>query len=195
MELNKLIIKVYSNVKKDSKIIYCFGHHESNIKCIADKINNLNSEVYILGNCNPVSGILDFKNNFKIYKENNILVKPIRCPDLPMVNTKVESDLIIDWAIKHNIKKISICSPPYHLLRAFMTLVSSSIIKNYNISIFPYSGMIDDWNKIVVCHQGTHKESFSDMIDFELERINKYIDKGDILTPKCILEYMDKRNI
>jgi hypothetical protein len=164
---------------------------------MANKINNLNlnSDVYILGNSNPVSDILDFKNNFKIYKDNNILVKPIACPDLPMINTKVESDLIIDWAIKHNIKKIGICSPPYHLLRAFMTLVSSSIIKNYNISIFPYSGMIDDWNKIVVCHQGTHKESFSDMIDFEIERINKYIKKGDILTYKYILEYMDKRDI
>lgn len=195
MELNKLIIKVYSNFKKDTEIIYCFSHHESNIKCICNKVINLNSKVYILGNPTSVSGINNFESNKEIYKQNNITVDSIPCPNLPIINTKIESDLIIDWAIKYNLKEIGICSPPYHLLRAYMTLVSSSIKKNYNINIFPFSGITDDWNKKVVCHQGKNTESFNEMIDLELVRINNYTKKGDILEVKYILEYMDKRNI
>ena len=37
------------------------------------------------------------------------------------INTKIESNSVLEWCIKQNIKNIIICAPIFHIVRAYMT--------------------------------------------------------------------------
>ena len=52
---------------------------------------------------------------------------------------------------------------------------------------------LNKWSDITITHQGRNRNSFNNFINIELERIEKYILKGDISKPHIIWDYMLKR--
>jgi hypothetical protein len=49
------------------------------------------------------------------------------------------------------------------------------------------------WQEEVIHSQGTLKAKRRDLIQEELERIEKYQKKGDLTTPEQVLSYLNKR--
>jgi hypothetical protein len=110
---------------------------------------------------------------------------------LDSINTRIESEALVNWISSNNIHELVICAPPYHTLRAFMTLVSVCIEHNINTKIYVINGKVNDWNDITITHNGTTKMSFNSVIQLELERIKKYTEKGDIYTCDKIWSYIE----
>lgn len=177
-------------------VIYCFAHNDINIPYIAQHIKLLSNiyPVYILENINNMSGVSECKSVEKLYNSFSIPIKFIPY-DNNWINTKIESKAVIDWCIKNKIKNIIICAPIFHIVRAYMTMVSSQLDKGHNIdiNIYAQSAPIDKWSNTTITHQGKSINSFNNFIRIELDRIDEYALKGDIKDPQTIWEYMMKR--
>ena len=190
---------IYDIIPKDlieNTIIYCFSHNDINIPHMAKHIQLISGiyPTYILNNPVYMSGVSDCNTVGKLYHSYSI---PINFIDYEnnWINTKIESISVIDWCIKKKIKNIIICAPIFHIVRAYMTTVSSLLDKEPNIdmNIYATSAPIDKWSNTTITHQGKNINSFNNFIGIELDRIEEYVIKGDIKDPSIIWDYMMKR--
>lgn len=154
--------------------------------------NNItDKKLCILNNKHAMSGISSCDDISSVYMSYNFEVETIPYDaSLNSINTRTESEALVDWISENNIQHIAICAPPYHTLRAFMTSVSVCIERGLNIKIYTINGMVDDWNDITITHNGDTKTSFNNAIELELERIQKYTEKGDICDCGKIWNYI-----
>lgn len=204
MELAKLSTRILCDNIPESvllyskTIIYCFAHNDINLPLITKSVFELkkkyNIPCYILNNKEFMSGVSKYDEVKDYYLKNNINVLPISYNN-NWINTKIESDAVIDWCIDKNIKNIIICAPVFHITRAYMTIVSSLIDINRNlINIYSLPAKIDDWKNTTITHQGKNINSFNNFIEVELDRIIQYSEKKDIKKPEIIWEYIMNRN-
>lgn len=199
MELFKLNTRLFSmpnEIKNDtSTLVYCFAHHENNIFNIVDGLKQHSiTNIYILQNQTEMSGIDDYKKNSSHYKSFDISTSFIPFSD-STINTKNESDTVIQYALTNNIKKIFICAPTFHILRAAMTIISSAIIINADIKFTVLVPPMENKNwleKSFTTHQGESNEKSGELLELELDRIYSYINKGDIKPANEIWKYLDK---
>lgn len=190
----RICLDIIPNKLDGKTVIYCFAHNNINLKLIADAIKDKSIiyQTYILNNKKYMSGVSQGVEVENFYKSNNINVKLIEYNE-DWINTKIESNCVIDWAHKNEVKNIIICAPVFHIVRAFMTIVSSIIEKNININIYALPAMVNNWNNETISHQGLNKTSFNNFIQIELDRIIKYTEKGDIKEPEEIWKYILNR--
>ena len=40
------------------------------------------------------------------------------------INTKIEPDAVVNWAVERGLTELVVCAPPFHIVRASMTLIS-----------------------------------------------------------------------
>ena len=142
-----------------------------------------------------MSGVSECNTVERLYNNFDIPIKFIQYEN-NWINTKIESIAVIDWCIENKIKNIIICAPIFHIVRAYMTMVSSQLEKesNIDINIYAQSAPIDKWSNTTITHQGENINSFNNFIRIELDRIDEYILKGDIKCPQQIWDYMMKRD-
>lgn len=197
MDLTQLSIRILYDIIPDSLLdnntaIYCFAHNDINIPFIATTIQPFSNRfpIYILKNIGYMSGVSDYKDVIALYNSFDISTKVIEYND-NWINTKIESNAVISWCASNNIKNLIISAPIFHIIRAYMTIVSS--LSDHNINIYAIPVKINQWSNITITHQGKNRNSFNNFIKIELERIEKYILKGDILQPNIIWDYMLKR--
>jgi len=127
-------------------------------------------------------------------------VLPLNIPIPPnpkdsWINTYSESEALVDFALKENRVTWYVVAPPFHLLRSFMTVASSSIRRGSKISFYAYPGAPQEWDEFVLHSQGKEKGTRRNLIGKELERIKEYTAVGHIEQPQNILYYMNKRKI
>ena len=194
-ELANISIKIFSNIVPDNiEHIYCFAHNIINISCMAKSINNYNyNNIYLLNNKKSMSGVLSYNDVSAHYNKYNINTSSIPYNEChTSINTRIECEAIVDWIQNNNIKQLVICAPPYHILRAFMTLSSVCIERNVYIKIYIINGVVENWNDITITHSGNTITTFNNVIDMEIERIYKYTKKGDILDCDTIWDFIMK---
>jgi len=181
-------------VPDDVKYVYCFAHNNINIPCIVKGLNYNNitdKKLCILENNRAMSGVSSYDEVFAIYDSQDFEIEPIPYDNsYNSINTRIESEALVDWITNNNIQQLAICAPPYHTLRAFMTLVSVCIERDVNVTVYTINGMVGDWNDLTITHNGTTKNSFINVIELELERIQKYTEKGDICDCDTIWNYI-----
>ena len=74
-----------------------------------------------------------------------------------------------------------------------MTAVTVTLREYPELLIYSYPGEAMPWQEEVVHSQGTLKAKRRDLIQEELERIEKYQSKGDLASPEQVLSYLNKR--
>ena len=189
--LDSIPLKLNGNTQ-----IYCFAHNDINIPYIANSVKKFSNiyNVNVLKNKSYMSGVSEYKKVQELYKNKDIDTNLINYNE-DWINTKIESEAVIDWLIENNVTNVIICAPVFHIVRAFMTLVSSLIDRNYDkkINVYALSGKFNDWNTETISHQGLNKTTFNNFIQIEIDRIIKYSDKGDIKSPKEIWNYIINR--
>jgi hypothetical protein len=109
------------------------------------------------------------------------------------LNTLIESEALIRFAKQQRYCSLFVVAPPFQQLRAFMTAVTVSIRKHPELLIYSYPGVAMPWQEEVAHSQGTLKAKRRDLIQKELERIEKYQDKGDLALFEQVLNYLNKR--
>jgi hypothetical protein len=196
MDLYKLNTRIFSksiDYKNEKNVmVYCFAHNISMIEHIVDGLKQHNIHaVHILKNIKEMSGLLNYEIIEKKYKELGITVDLIPFFE-DMINTKNESNRVIEYALMNKIDNIIICSPTFHILRASLTIISSAIQKGVNINFSSIIVNNSNWYTPCITHQGNTKDIYHNVLELELDRIYEYTKKCDILSFKVIWDYLDK---
>jgi hypothetical protein len=193
-ELIDISIKLFSNSipPNDIEHVYCFAHNNINIPCMVKALNKYNyKNIYLLNNKFYMSGVSSYNEVSNHYIKHNIKTNPLPYNESNnSINTRIESEAVVEWVQTNNIKNLIICAPPYHTLRAFMTLISVCIERNVFIKVYVINGIVDNWNDTTITHGGNTNASFNDVVELEIERIHKYTQKGDICDCDTIWNFM-----
>ena len=183
-ELTHISMKIAGTIVPDNiKYVYCFAHNNINIPCMVKGLECYRASkiICILDNTRAMSGVSTSDEVSAIYNSYDFKTETIPYySSSNSINTRTESESLVNWISANNIQQLAICAPPYHTLRAFMTLVSVCIERKVNVKIYAVNGMVGDWNDITITHSGNTIQSFNCVVELEVERIKKYIDKGDI---------------
>lgn len=109
-------------------------------------------------------------------------------------NTLTEAEAVIRFAMQSNIKSIIVSAAPFHQIRAFITTVRVALAEYPELKIYSIPGTPLSWNECVTHSQGLLKAKRSDLIAGEFERIENYYQKGDLISFKKVLDYLDARD-
>lgn len=93
-----------------------------------------------------------------------------------------------DW------RTILIVAPPLHQVRVFVSTVSAAVREAVNVRIYSCVGESENWLQKVVHSQGVTTGKRKDLLKGELDKILKYHQKGDLVSAKEILSYLNQRD-
>ena len=138
-------------------------------------------------------GYAEWKNRLQQLGLSVEQIEGVDNKETTMLNTLIESESLIRFAKQHNYRSLFVVAPPFHQLRAFMTAVTVALREYPELLIYSYPGATMPWLEEVIHSQGTLKAKRRDLIQDELERIEKYQNKGDLAVFEAVLSYLNKR--
>lgn len=109
-------------------------------------------------------------------------------------STHAEAFGLIPYAAKQGWKSVYVVAPPLHQLRAFVTTVSAIIKERSRLKAYSFPGLPQRWEEHVIHSQGVQKGARSELLAEELKKIEKYFKKGDLVSAREVLKYLDKRD-
>jgi len=109
-------------------------------------------------------------------------------------STQAEALGLVRFAMQKGWKSIYIVAPPLHQLRAFITTISEVVKEKSKLKVYSFPGLPQKWGDCIVHSQGVHKGTRSNFLGMELKKIEKYYRKGDLISTKSILTYLDARD-
>ena|SRR3989344_5638655 len=125
----------------------------------------------------------------RAYFGDNVYVVPSADPD--KLNTLTEANALMQFAKKENLQSVYLLAPPFHIIRAFMTAVTSCLRTTPDFRLYPYEGAELDWNMNGVHSQRLKKDTRLEHLRLEIKKIRKYQITLDIMPAKFILEYAE----
>lgn len=203
MPINELSIRVLCDVRSETTVdgAVLYSQTKDNQKSVLLAAKNILdkklAKKILFINSEPISGYPGFStwtselNKLGIQNDDMVGVQLIKTNSL---NTLIESKAFVDYAVKEKYRSLYVVSPPFHQLRAFMTMVTVALQSYPELLIFSYTGMPLPWLAKVAHSQGTLLGTRKDFIKAEFERIEKYKRKGDLSAETEIIEYLNKRD-
>jgi len=201
-DMKELIIRVLCDLRPknptNGAYLYCQtkSNQQSIFKAALSLLNNSLTYRILILNTKAKSGYPGFTQwkqqlqQLGLYEEQ--IVGVIK-KETSMLNTLIESEAIIRFAKQHSYRSLFVVAPPFQQLRAFMTSVTVALREYPELLIYSYPGVAMSWHEEVIHSQGTLKAKRRELIQKELERIEKYYRKGDLVSPEQVLSYLDKR--
>lgn len=113
---------------------------------------------------------------------------------VPHLHTLSEAQTVVRFAREQGIKSVAVVAAPFHQLRAFMTVVSVVLREDSELTVFSRAGSSLPWDEVVCHSMGTLRASRQDLVGTELERIERYRAKGDLVLEVEVLEYLRRRD-
>jgi len=110
------------------------------------------------------------------------------------LNTYTESLALVRFATAKHWKCLVVIAPPFHQLRAFVSVVSAVRKIDAKIRVFNQVGDWLPWNKTVFHSQGILRRTRLELIAEEMRLIKRYTRKGDLLSADEVLKYLAWRN-
>lgn len=84
---------------------------------------------------------------------------------------------------------------PTHILRAFVNTVTEAVRCDSAVKVYAIPGFTEPWQKTTLYSQhGEHKRRI-DCLEGELERLNMWYAKGDLVSATEVLEYVANRDV
>lgn len=150
--------------------------------------------------------ILDQKKSFGFPGFNSWKTKltkrgipPIAIIGIPLVSdfppsTHAEAMSLIRFAAANGWRSIYIIAQPLHQLRAFITCVSVIKQERVQIKIYNHVGVSLRWQDHVFHSQGIQRGTRSSLLRKEIKKIEHYLETEDLVSPRGVLQYMDRRD-
>jgi len=198
----ELLIRVLCDLRPknpaNGAYLYCqtISNQQSIFKAALSLLNNSLTYKILILNTKAKSGYPGFAEwkqqlqQLGLYEEQ---IEGVIKKETSMLNTLIESEAIIRFAKQHSYRTLFVVAPPFQQLRAFMTAVTVALREYPELLIYSYPGLAMSWQEEVLHSQGTLKAKRRDLIQEELERIEKYHSKGDLASPEQVLSYLNKR--
>lgn len=119
-------------------------------------------------------------------------IVPIPQPD-PMPHTGTEANHFVEWCGANSYSDVAIVVHPAHALRAFTSIVSA--IQRLSIELRVYVVVSNDtaWQNAALYSQHGEQRTCLDMIEGELDRLNRWHAKGDLVSAAGVIDYFTWR--
>lgn len=122
-------------------------------------------------------------------------IQGIDAGDTPSLNTLIEAEALIKFTRQQGLTRLYVTAAPFHQTRALMTAVTVARRHYPQLKVYSYPGTVLPWHEEVSHSQGTVIAPRKDLIQAELERIEKYQRKGDLAHFEAILDYLNWRDL
>ena len=153
------ILELYQMVMHDARPpftqgVFLFTEHADNeissFKAAVELIDrDAAPEVFIIyGGGHGSPGYSNWYERLSMYIDKG-RIRPVPIGNPTGINTLSESDALVKFAINEKRKSFYIVAPPFHMLRAFMTVASVAIRHGSKINFFAYPGVPQDLNQLV----------------------------------------------
>lgn len=200
--VTELITRVFCDVRPHRKadVIYIFGESLDNEDSVLEAGISLWKSGRARLVCIPSQSAF-WLTRYKVWKkrlmsggvpESRIFGIPLSS-DFPP-STDAEASGIADSAKLHNWENIYITASPLHHLRAFISTISALERKKIKLNIFNHIGIAQSWNKNIVHSQDIQHGTRRELIYNEIRKIEHYFQKGDLISSKNALKYLDSRD-
>ncbi|MCX6702308.1 MAG: YdcF family protein [Candidatus Wolfebacteria bacterium] len=127
----------------------------------------------------------------KILKEEKVLDSAIFMIR-PSTNTKLESEAVVKEAKKRRWSSLIIVAQPYHLLRAWLTIINQMRRQDYWFKVVCQFDEGFDWDKIVLGSQAEVELPRRQIIEEEEKRILRYQSSRETALPEEAVSYHKK---
>lgn len=197
------VLEVWTRILCDTmpthgNIIYVFGQTQDNQQAVlaqAAAVWRENQQaVVIIDDGTTDHGYPGYDLWSAILLKHGVLpasIRPLRIEgDL---NTLTESRALIAYAGQAGSPDIVIVCPPFHQIRACITAVSVAVRSPYQINLYNSPSEPGSWHEIVQHSQGILKNSRAGLLKDEMDRMEKYYQKGDLVSLSEVKRYLDAR--
>ena len=174
------------------------ANNQESVFAIANRLLNDGSasRVFFM-NVPPVSGYPGYdawREELKAGGVSEEKLEGVPLDDSQSLNTLIESRALIRFAKAKNYDHIYVSSPPFHQLRAFMTVTTVLLEEHPALHIYSKPGAALSWQDTVRHSQGSLSGTRRELIWSEMERIEKYQKKGDLGAFDAVLKYLEFRD-
>lgn len=200
----ELLIRVFCDIHPSNPAdgVFLFGQTEDNEMSVLKKsielVNHSRTERILFVKTVPKSGHPGYeawkeKLVQKGIKENLIAGVPL--PETPIIHTLIEAEALMHFARQNAYKQLYVTAAPFHQLRAYMTAVTAALNIFPQIRLYSQPGTALPWLEEVLHSQGSIHGTRNKLIAGELERIEKYKNKGDLASVEQVLSYLNRRDL
>jgi hypothetical protein len=137
-------------------------------------------------------------SGFDIWKED-MLKRGIRNEDIIPVpaaedlNSYTEAVSLVDFLNSRGWESVYVTAPPFHLPRAFLTVISVIVKTKSKIKVYATSTTPLNWQNPVTHYQGVVVDTPLNFVVAEIERVGKYQTKGDLISFDQAFLYLKNR--
>lgn len=111
-----------------------------------------------------------------------------------ILHTGNEAEVLIKFAKTMGFSSIYVVASPFHQLRAFINTVTHVLRLFPELRVYSMPGVTLPWYEFVTHSQGTLQAIRQELIHGELERIERYHQKGDLASDDEVLDYLRWRD-
>lgn len=204
--LRKLYYRVVEEAARplpQADLMYLVGETRSNQASVLDRAPEFQGPIGIIGYPNtehlgyPGSDVwVPELHKRGISDERIMLIEGsyIQMGDKKIIHTLSEMRALVRYTKLHQIRKVIMVAPQFHLLRACMSGVLVLNEMYPELRLYPVLGAPFNWNEKSSHSQGTLKGAMADFMFEETIRIYTYHEQGNLPSPEAVLEYLDRRD-
>jgi hypothetical protein len=200
----ELVTRVLCDLAPETAVAgaYLFGqtnHNQVSVLQVAPDLlaQSLASKILLMGT-GPLSGYPGFETWRDRLLDHGVAagqIERVEIDDPTSLNTLIEAQALIRFAKRKGYNSLMVVAAPFHQVRAYMTTVTVALREYPQVPIYSYPGLTLPWHEEVLHSQGTTRGTRRDLIQGELERINRYQAKGDLASFEEVVRYLDRRDL
>ncbi len=122
------------------------------------------------------------------------LIIPVDLSPADSHNTLTEAGALVRFAKQQRYGAIVVSAAPFHQVRAFMTVVRGAFSEFPELKIYSLPGIALPWTERAVHSQGVLRAKRAELVRQELERIDDYCRKGDLIPFDAVIDYLNQRD-
>ena len=197
-QLGELLFRVFNDPRPDipPDAAYLFGQTVDNQESSFDAAARSAALELLILDTQPRSGYPGYaawRAELVAGGYNGNRIQAVPMDDDLLLNSRTESIAAIDYSMKQGLTSLEVIAPPFHLPRAFMTMITIALERGADIALHSHAGKAFSWNETATHSQGELEATRAGLIHTELERIATYQAKGDLAATADILDYLNTR--
>lgn len=124
-----------------------------------------------------------------------IMSPPAKMPgeQPPLSHTHTEAERFVETARRNRWDTVHVVASPYHVARCFTNIVSFVTKRQLPISVYAAPTVNQPWFGEALLQQGLSRGTRYDGIAGEWSRINRWHEKGDLISCREVLQYIEQR--
>jgi len=204
LELAELMMRIYSDTEppKVADAVYLFGQTEYNeesvLSAAAALFKSGKVRIVVIGE----GGCLVTGEIYKTPDWRGKLIK-LGVPKERITTIQITSELahthteaiaFVSHAKREGWKTMYVTSPAIHQLRAFVNTVSIVLQEYPELKVFNKVGTFLSWVEEAVHSQNIEKGKRYELVENEWRRVLRYHEKGDLVSAREVLSYLNRRD-